>query len=669
MRLKTLTKRDWNLLSTTIGFLFLWKATEWALLPSKEPTFLGLYSTSKSIAILISASIGFILYSSKAVQFFSEKWRLKLPIPRFINPSWWNPQRTFLCLWFVLAASGLLRPFSLGDDFSNLLIGLKHYQIGFTEKINTGVSPRVEDMSSSDVSLGFWYPPGPLYLIQFICFFGFTLADATRLSVFMASLAAGLGTLKVLEALGMDFKVRMIVAFIFCISIGTSFSGIASSDLFGLAILPWFFFLSIKFSRLILKDEISLQKVSLLVIGTGLLGGSVYWFKYSHFVFSCACAIFFVLELLRWKRPWGKRLTAIFVFCISFSLLPYLLHRWQATTGLGSTAIGYSEASLSNHGYTLMQYGEHYLSTSRGWWLGACTLFGGGWLYLPHGHFACLAKYIAFGSLHEFFYDTLKINGVMLIHLIFSIVFSLLLIKAIRKHLAQSPATVRRFIWILWPISLWLLCIIGFQKGWSYVLAEHNRFGGSLLFISVGILISWIIGKTTTTHSKKLILFLFVAFPFFVQLEGLTRRIVDGYDGEIHLWGSSFSANGLGTDPDRIIKKINGLIEKPEDLIFITASATEEAIIFGRNGSTMNLHGRIFHQWRLQQTYQLEDEHFSSSKSCRIVFLHPVIHGSFDVFWAQAKTKFSGSPKIVKIPLQEGDLIEIAYCELEPDLN
>ena len=669
MLLKKLTSKDWDLISTTVGFLFLWKATEWALLPSKEPIFLGLYSLNKSLAILISASVGFKLCSPKTANFFFEKWAVKIPIPRLFKLSWWNPQRSFVCLWFILAVLSLFRAFSLGDDFSNLLVGLKQYQNGITEEINTVVSPRSVDMSSSDLSSGFWYPPGPLYLIQFVYLLGFALADATRLSVFLASFSAGLGTLKVLEELEINQRIRTFVAFIFCISIGNNFSGIASSDLFGLAILPWFFLLSLKISRSFLKDETSLFKISLLLTGVGLVGGSVYWFKYSHFVFSCACAIFLCLELLQWKSAWFKRLSAVLVFSLSFSLLPFLLHFWQATTGLGSTALAYSEASITNHGYTLMQYGEHYLSTSRGWWLGTCFLLGGGWLYLPHGHFAYFAKYLAFGPLHDFLYKTMEINGLMLIHLVFSLVFSLLLLKAIQNHITQSSPIVRRFIWILWPISLWLLCAIGFHKGWSYVLAEHNRFGGSLLFISVGILINWIIGKTKITQTKKLILFLFVAFPFFSQLEALTRRIVDGYDGQVHLLGSSFRANGLGLDPGRIIKTVNNLTENPEDLIFITASATEDAIIFGRNGSTMNLHGRMFHHWRLEQAYQLEDDHFSTSKTCRIVFVHPTVHGSFDIFWSKAKSKFSGNPKVFKIPLQKGDLVEIAFCTLEPTKN
>lgn len=666
MRPKPVTGEGWNLLSTTVGFLFLWKGIQWALLPSKEPTFLGLYSSSKTVAIFVTVSIGLLLCSRKTVQFFSEKWKFALPDPQAWNLSWWNSQRIFLCVWIILATSSLVRPFSLGDDFSNLLQSLKQYQNGTTEVFNTGASPRSEDLSSSDINHGFWYPPGPLYLIHFISFFGLSLADATRLSVFLASLSAGIGTLKVLEELGISSRARLILGLTFGISIGANFSGIGSSDLFGLAILPWMFLGALRLARKLGEQDTSCKRVSSLVARIGLVGGVVYWFKYSHFVFSCACALFLGLELLRWRRSWPDRLVTFIILCTSFALPPLLLHHWQATTGMGSTALAYSEASITDHGYTLMQYGEHYLATSRGWWLGACLLFGGGWLYLPHGHFAVLAKYIAFGSVHDFLYTTLGINGLMLLHLFLSFALCFLLLKILRYSVEGRPTHIQRFVWIVWPVSLWLLCIVGYQKGWSYVLAEHNRFGGPLLFLSVGILIHWAISKKTSSTLKKLIIFLLVAFPWFSQVEGLTRRLVDGYDGRIHLGGSHFGANGLGSDPDRIVDQINALIQNPEDLIFITASANEDAIIFGRNGSTMNMKGRIYHQWRLEQVYELDDGYFRTSQSCRIVFLHPTIHGPFANFWAQAKSKFEGYRKLVKIPLQEGDRVEIAYLELEP---
>ena len=161
----------------------------------------------------------------------------------------------------------------------------------------------------------------------FLSWLSYSFSILTTEEPYILFVSGGIGWLKVLDAIGLDWRVKMIVSCLlslYYLEIGCSFI-FTAGDVIPWAVLPWLLVYTIYIcSQLDLRSK-SYNHVLLNSALLGLLLGGVYWLKYSGFLVAIGVLTYIIINLLFFNKSHSllKRLMILAVCTVS-TLLPVI---------------------------------------------------------------------------------------------------------------------------------------------------------------------------------------------------------------------------------------------------------------------------------------------------------------------------------------------------------
>ena len=197
----------------------------------------------------------------------------------------------------------------------------------------------------------------------FLSWLSYSFSILTTEEPYILFVSGGIGWLKVLDAIGSDLRVKMIVSCLlslYYLEIGYSFI-FTAGDVIPWALLPWLLVYTIYIcSPLDLRSK-SYNHMLLHSALLGLLLGGVYWLKYSGFLVSIGVLTYIIINLLFFQKSYSllKRLM-ILAICTVSTLLPVIcltvIH--QSLAGVNSAVEQFENAmtgpSPSTRGWRLL---------------------------------------------------------------------------------------------------------------------------------------------------------------------------------------------------------------------------------------------------------------------------------------------------------------------------
>ena len=170
------------------GYWCLFEALWLSLLRSKEPTWLGLYSNPKALAILLLLSVGFF-----TLRFISPIISAKLSYISFKDGlKNLSPLKIFFVLAILFRISLINTPCSVGEDIALQILSCKQWIEGVAIAPNMLSSPFYQNLSANESD---WIvrPPGGAWIPLPWLLLGFSVGNSIQISLFILSIALGTG--------------------------------------------------------------------------------------------------------------------------------------------------------------------------------------------------------------------------------------------------------------------------------------------------------------------------------------------------------------------------------------------------------------------------------------------------------------------------------------------
>jgi hypothetical protein len=227
--------------------------------------------------------------------------------------------------------------------------GIQQWLRGESTLLNSLVTVNPKDISQNLQTWIVWHAPGVSIAYLPLTAIGLPLGVAARTTAYILFVSGGIGWLKLLDAIGSDWRVKMIVSCLlslYYLEIGCSFI-FTAGDVIPWAVLPWLLVYTIYICSQLDLGSKSYNHMLLHSALLGLLLGGVYWLKYSGFLVSVGVLTYIIINLLFFNKSHSllKRLM-ILAICTVSTLLPVicltLIH--QSLAGVNSAVDQFQNA-------------------------------------------------------------------------------------------------------------------------------------------------------------------------------------------------------------------------------------------------------------------------------------------------------------------------------------
>ena len=239
-----------------------------AMLPSKNPVFIGLYSLEKVIGLVGILSICVI-----GIKFVHPKLcsSMKAFLTK-LNFSLLSPYLSFVCLFILGSLFTASKGTNIGEDISAQVLSTQHFISGKINSPNIVLAPSNNDLSRNTA---IWHirPPGASWFALPGMFLGLEIGNAIKFSLVLIGLLGGIGWLKLSNKLGVRKQGLIYLSLLLGLSIGltTNRLGTMNSTLF--AIVPWMLPWEIQISAQDLQNKRNIFKSVVLIAFFYLLLG------------------------------------------------------------------------------------------------------------------------------------------------------------------------------------------------------------------------------------------------------------------------------------------------------------------------------------------------------------------------------------------------------------
>ena len=276
------------------GYFCLFEALELILLRSKTPNWLGLYSTSKSIAILLLLATGVIIlrYISPVLSRYLEQIPLKEKLIKL------SPLKIFLALAILFRLILINTPCSVGEDVAQQVLTTKQWIQGITSAPNLLCSPDSTNLSSNE-SIWLVRPPGVAWIALPGLLLGFSLGNSIHITLFALYISMGAGWLKLGRTLSLPMHCLQLLAFILAITVSLGSLSLSTASVITSATFPWLLIWSLYISDLSCLPKQNL-KILLLSFLFFLAIGTHAFVKLSSLLTVAAIALIpFLIEFFK----------------------------------------------------------------------------------------------------------------------------------------------------------------------------------------------------------------------------------------------------------------------------------------------------------------------------------------------------------------------------------
>ena len=331
-----------------------------AMLPSKNPDFLGLYSWEKVIgliSILVICVIGFKFVHPRLTSWM-EAFLTKL------NFSPQSPYLCFLCLYVLGVLFTIPEGTVVGEDISTQVLSTQHFISGKINAPNKVLVPSTGDLSTNTQR---WHirPLGASWFALPGMFIGLQIGHAIKFSLVLIGLLGGMGWLKLSNKLGIRIQGLIYLSLLLGLSIGLTINrlGTMNSTLF--AIVPWMLLWAIQISAQNPHNKRDIFKSVLIIAIFYLLLGCFCLLKMSGMI--VALTIGFIPSLLVYLKKTVLRKNHLFLTLVILS--PFILFPAKVLKSFNSENLGFDSHALytaPDYNQQSILWGEHFVESTEG---------------------------------------------------------------------------------------------------------------------------------------------------------------------------------------------------------------------------------------------------------------------------------------------------------------
>lgn len=514
-----------KLIGNLPGYWCLFEALWLSLLRSKEPTWLGLYSNPKALAILLLLSVGFF-----TLRFISPIISAKLSYISFKDGLQnLSPLKIFFVFAILFRISLINTPCSVGEDIAQQVLSCKQWIEGVAIAPNMLSSPFYQNLSANESD---WIvrPPGGAWIPLPWLLLGFSLGNSIQISLFILSIALGTGWLKLARTLSLPMPWLQVLAFLLAIAASLGSLSLSTASVITSATFPWLLIWSLH-----LGDQWNLSnqkfKIHAQFFFFCLAIGLHAFFKLSSLL--TVASILLIPFLVYVTNSTKINLMTCFRAFLGMILffIPYLLvsELNEQLTGISSDEL-YSQQDY-NAQHEL--WGEYFTESTRGGMLVTSLFASSGYATpvksLAHGFRDLLLQFENYSStLHSY-----GINPRILGCCILTIPFTLILFTAlwkIKNALSRKEAIV---YYILFIVPFLGFAFVSFLHGYNYLIYHAYTKEFEIIF--------FIFGLHYLTHGKEIVknnfignilMFFLIALPIIAYGKEFSSKLYNSFSHE-----------------------------------------------------------------------------------------------------------------------------------------
>ncbi len=524
------------------------RALEAALLRSREPDWIGLYSGKKIGLVLVCAALAFFWFrlSSRLAQnttIISTMRKLgEHCMVVFLFPA----LASFACH----ATEGMF----VGEDIGGQVKSSLQWHSGESRAPNFLTHPNWRDLSQNESN---WIlrPPGASWLAIPGLMVGLTLGSALRLSLLLCMMAGGIGWIAFARRLGLKKPGISLIALSLGLCVGPATAYFSTTNVALYALAPWLMIFALKVGNLISSKESRPTRVVAWILAFHLTLGSLAWIKLSGMILAISIVSYPIFRLLLLK-PGKAQVTKwlILYLCLGFLFwVPYL-----GLESVNESRSGITASQMYGENDSDLQaplFGKHHTRSTKGLFLAWNTLAAPGYS-LPakqFGHgFRDLMK--QFQSVRSWL-DRNKLNEHCLFVGLVGFALSILLVRVTLNGWGFMSSEGRLILAVFFVLPFLGLSILSHRYGFNYLLYHAHTIEYATLF-SLPAIVALSSSRIGSKISSQLLAGICLAIPITSQAEDLARLPFRG-----DLKPSSQTEKALGMEGREFSEAI-GVIEK-----------------------------------------------------------------------------------------------------------
>ena len=556
-----------------------------AMLPSKNPVFIGLYSLEKVIGLVGILSICVI-----GIKFVHPKLcsSMKAFLTK-LNFSLLSPYLSFVCLFILGSLFTASKGTNIGEDISAQVLSTQHFISGKINSPNIVLAPSNNDLSRNTA---IWHirPPGASWFALPGMFLGLEIGNAIKFSLVLIGLLGGIGWLKLSNKLGVRKQGLIYLSLLLGLSIGltTNRLGTMNSTLF--AIVPWMLLWAIQISAQDLQNKRNIFKSVVLIAFFYLLLGCFCLIKMSGLI--VALTVGFVPVLLVYLKKTALRKNILLLILVI--LAPIILFPANELKRFNLYNLGFNSHDLytkQNYNQQSFLWGEHFVESTKGKML-LLSALGSPGCALPIKPLIYSARdfSLQFESFIDWSRDN-KVNAHVFVCGIFGIITLSLFITVIRKNRMLFSSLSLKIFSTFCVIPFLGLAILSNLHGFNYSLYATHTIEYSILLLLPMILV-WESSQLSSLAYKAFVSLL-LALPVLKIIDLAPTTINEGFisttESERGLSSSRFS---------EAIEYIESDSNSELDIIYFLPAGDSGDLVLRSKMRTMTRHfaGYNFHQ-------------------------------------------------------------------------
>lgn len=592
------------------------------MLVSKEPQWLGIYSTKKITFILCSTILCVLIY----------KWIKHIVIPVKLLTFWDAISSKNRIIYFLISIVSLI-PFigegvHVGEDIGGQVKSSLQWINGEVIAPNIVLQPLRIDLAIDQPNWSL-RPPGAATLPTIGMLFGLSLGQSIKIGLFLCSFTGGLGWILLFERFNISKHLIFVLTIMLGLKCGTSINQFISANIILFALTPWFIIISLRISDKFGNSKLSIRRYLGISLFLFTLGNFA-WIKLSGLIVAgtIGASIFFIL-LKNQDSSKRCKFILLFAFCGLSFWSPFLLLEKINYSQTGITADQLYSANDSDIQAPL--YGNFWGESTKGTWLV--------WSLLASPGYSLPVKEISHGirdfgiQFEEFISWTERqtINEHVLICGLVGVIFSILLLVVLRCVWLKFVLDHRILICCFYSLPFIGLAILSYKYEWNYLLFyAHTIEFWLILCIPTFIAFS-------TVNSLKLptvtLLGLVIAIPTSHSIVKLTLHTFDETNDYISV---TESERGLSSSRfSQAIDYIENDSENNLDIIYFLPAGDMGDLVLRTKMRNMAMHfaGDNFPQI----------SHFKTSKDLNIYLAYDEELSEIQEFIKATSDKFQNS--------------------------
>jgi len=489
------------------------RALEAALLRSREPDWLGLYSAKKIGLVLVCAALAFFWFR------LSSRLAQNTTIISTMRKLGEHCMVVFLLTALASFACHASEGMFVGEDIGGQVKSSLQWHAGESRVPNCLTHPDWRDLSQNESN---WIlrPPGASWLAIPGLMVGLTLGSALRLSLLFCMITGGIGWVVFARRFGLKKPGILLIALSLGLCVGPATTYFSTTNVVLYALAPWLMIFALKVGNLISSREPRPTRVISWILAFHLTLGSLAWIKLSGMILAISIASYPVVRLLLLK-PGKAQATkwSILYLCLGILFwIPYLGLESVNESLAGTTAnqmYGENDSDLQ-----APLFGKHHTRSTQGLFLAWNTLAAPGYS-LPAkqvGHwFRDLMK--QFQSVRSWL-DRNKLNDHCIFVGLVGFALSILLVRVTLNGLDLMSSEARLVLAVFFVLPFLGLSILSYRYGFNYLLYHAHTIEYATLF-SLPALVALSSSRIGSRISSQLLAGICLAIPITSQAEDL----------------------------------------------------------------------------------------------------------------------------------------------------